>query len=755
MLFFPLWKRIIVWLVVACGVIIALPNFLPRSVLSYLPSGYASLHLPMGIDLQGGSRLLLGFDNKKNADEFREKTMDVMHRRLEIRSQNFPDFRLVKQGSSQIRVEVPGLFDVEFLKDIVTTPARLQIFAEDVSVSARDVMMNRRTLPEGDQLLYTMQDPPVGYLVKKSPVLDNADIARAFPEEKAGGDTASLMIALTPEGAKKFETATQDAAGKRLIVSFDGEVLSILQFPLEITPGFIRLGPFENDVAENLAAVFSAGPLPTDITLIEERTIGADLGSDYAKTGLYAAFGALAIVMLFMLICYGFLGIIADIALVINLVLLFGVLTLIGTPLSLSGFAGLVLIMGISVDANILIYERIREASSHGYSMAQSIQAGFTDALGTIVDADITTLIAALTLFLLGVGPIHGFALTVTVGIIISLFTTITLTRMMIVGWVKNFKPLQLPRGMVQLVPLNTHIGFMRIRAFTLSLSTILIFLVFGLYATMGVNYGIDFSGGSLAVLQTKKGDANLDDIRNRIWNINIGDASVEISKNPKEALVTIPSQDLGESAEQAVARKLDAEFADDYTLQRMDVVGPIVSQELSRTSILAVALSLLAIFLYVWLRFRWQFALGAVLTTIHDIIILIGIFIFFQWQFNIWSIAALLAIIGYSLNDTIVVYDRVRDLLHREGKITIAALVDIAINRTLSRTILTSLATLIAHIPLYYLGGPDMRNFASILLLGIVIGTYSSIFIAGPLLVLFGLKPSGALSAKTQSGRR
>lgn len=734
-----------IWLVVACGILIALPNFLPQSVLALFPRVYASLHLPMGIDLQGGSRLLVGFDDQEKANNFLEKTMDIMRRRLELSPQHFPDFHLVKQASSQIRVEVPGLFDVQFLKDIITTPASFAVYAEDERASSNDIMLDESHMPKGAQILYSMQDPPVGYLVKMQPLFSNSDIASAYPEEKANEDTATLVLTLTFEGTEKLANVMKSADNRRLIVSFDGEVLAVLHSSDIASESVIRLGHFEKDVTENLATVLSAGALPTNITLVEERTIGADLGDDYAKTGLYAAIGALAVVMLFMVVCYGFLGLIADIALAVNLVLLIAILTLINTPLSLSGFAGLVLIIGISVDASILIYERIREDRRNGFSIIQSIQSGFSKALSTIVDANVTTLIAALVLFLLGVGPIHGFALTVTIGIITSLFTTITLTRMMIAGWVKYLKPRELPHGLVQFLPANMHIGFMRMRFITLGASLFLVFLTFGLYATMGMNYGIDFSGGSLAVLQAKQGDANINDIRNRIWSVNIEDVTVEASENPSKALVTIASQDLGENAEQVVSRKMDAEFGNDYTLQRMDVVGPTVSQELTHASRWAIVVSLLAILFYVWLRFRWQFALGAVLATIHDIIVLIGIFVFFQWQFNIWSIAALLAIIGYSLNDTIVVYDRVRDLLRREGKITMAVLVDLAINRTLTRTIFTSLATLIAHIPLYYFGGPDMRNFASILLLGIVIGTYSSIFIAGPLLVLFGVKPSYA----------
>ncbi|MHC5306857.1 protein translocase subunit SecD [Bartonella sp. LJL80] len=740
MLYFPRWKRLLIWLVILLGFVVALPNMLPQTVLSKLPQWYATLHLPMGIDLQGGSRLVVQLPS--DAIDKREETINVMQRRLDVGAADFADYTISKQGHDKIRIEVPGLFDVQLLKDIVSVTARLSLYEEDSSVSANDVITGKVALPAGSIIGYSMDDPPTGYLMKQTPFLTNAEVAGAYAEKQAN-NRSMLTVALDSDGQKKLSDFTHNSPQKRLIIVFDNEVLAALRFPVPINDGYIRVGPLPDDVAQNLQTVLATGPLPADLTFIEERTIGGDLGTDYAKAGIYAAFGALIVVALFMILSYGLLGLAADIALAGNLCILVAVLSLIGTPLTLAGFAGLVLIIGVSVDANILIYERIREARRQNYSVTQAIEAGFSGALSTILDANVTTLIAAVVLFMLGVGPIHGFALTVTIGILTSLFTTFTFTRMMISWWIRTFRPREIPQRIIRLIPQNTSIQFMKLGKVTLGFSLVLILATAGLFWTAGINYGIDFTGGSLAVLEAKKGQADLYDVADRVMDLNIGGVVVSPSKKPSEALLTIASQGNGEDAEQTVAVKLRGEFDHDYTLQRMDVVGPTVSNELSRASALAIIVSLLAIFGYVWLRFRWQFALGAVLTTVHDIIILVGVFLLFQWQFNLWSIAALLAIIGYSLNDTIVVYDRIRFLLKRKGGIAMTSMVDIAINRTLSRTILTSLATLVAHIPLYYFGGADMKDFASVLLLGIVIGTYSSIFIAGPLLVLLGVKPS------------
>ncbi|CAM1651239.1 Protein-export membrane protein SecD/SecF/SecDF [Bartonella choladocola] len=739
MLYFPRWKRLLIWVIVLLGVVVALPNILPRTVLDHLPKFYSTLHLPMGVDLQGGSRLVVQLP--KNELDKRDATIDVMKRRLDIGAAGFKDYSIAKQSRDKIRIEVPGLFDVQLLKDIVSVTARFSLYEEDTSVPVNEVVMGKIARPEGTIVTYSMDDPPVSYLLKEPPFLTNDNIAGAYAEKNKNGSL--LTVALDSEGEQKLSGFTGKNPDKRLIIVFDNEVLAAMRFPVPINDGYIRVGPLPDDVAHNLETVLTTGPLPTDLTFIEERTVGGDLGTAYAKAGLHAAFGALVIVAVFMILSYGLLGLTADVALAANLMMLVAVLSIIGTPLTLAGFAGLVLIIGVSVDANILIYERIREARRNNYSVTQAVEAGFSGAMSTIVDANVTTFIAALVLFMLGTGPIHGFALTVTIGILTSLFTTFTFTRMMISWWIRTFHPREIPQRIIRIIPPNTSIRFMKLGKITLAVSTVLIILTGSLYVTAGVNYGIDFAGGSLAVLEAKNGKADIYDIADRVSDLNIGGVNVSPTKKPSEAELTIASQGNGEDAEQTVAVKLRGEFGNDYTLQRLDIVGPTVSTELSRVSALAIFVSLLAIFIYVLLRFRWQFAVGAVLTTVHDIIILVGIFLLFQWQFNLWSIAALLAIIGYSLNDTIVVYDRVRSLLKKRGAIDMRSLVDIAINRTLSRTILTSLATLVAHLPLYYFGGADMKDFASVLLIGIIIGTYSSIFIAGPLLVLLKVKPN------------
>lgn len=737
MIRFSVFKCVAVTSIILLGLIVASPNILPQNLLKFFPYWFVKLQLPMGIDLRGGSRLVVQFEDEATAKRSIDATIEIMKRRLQNSGYNPSDFIVVPQAKDRIRVEVPRLFNVQILKNIVSVTGNLAFYIEDSTVSANQTIRGEKKLPPQDLLLYSLDDPPKGYVVNNKPLLTNENFAGAVAQRLDQSGDFATDVQLDAMGREKLISFSTDHPAMRLVAVFDGEVvMPILQGSLR-DKSLLSIEPLDEDVAKNLANVLSIGPLPHDVKLIEERTIGADLGEDFASAGLMAAFGAILVIMIFMMFAYGVMGLVANIALTLNLILLIGCLSLAGAPLTLAGFAGLVLIIGISVDANILIFERIREERRYGLSLMQSIVMGFKNALATIVDADFTTLIAVVVLFLLGVGPIHGFALVVSFGIFTSLFTTFLVTPLLLQLWVKYLRPRELSWGLLRLISANSTIRFMHIKAFTLSAALLLIIATIGLYATVGVNYGIDFRGGSLALLEAKNGQVNIEDIKDRVQNLNMGDVKVEHVNTSSGASLLIPSQQYGDSSEQAVSAKLRSEFSKDYRVERMDVVGSTVSSQLTEASLFAIVVSLAAIFFYVTIRFSWKFAVGAVLTTIHDAIVLIGVFVFTDWQFNLWSAAALLAVIGYSLNDTIVIYDRVRTLLAHHGNFKLSLLVDLAINRTLSRTVMTSLATLIAHIPLYYFGTDDMRNFASVLLLGIVIGTYSSIFIAGPLLVV------------------
>jgi SecD/SecF fusion protein len=404
-----------------------------------------------------------------------------------------------------------------------------------------------------------------------------------------------------------------------------------------------------------------------------------------------------------------------------------------------------VLTIGMAVDSNVLIYERIREERRNGRSVIQSIDTGFSKALATIVDSNVTSLIATVVLFWLGTGPVKGFAITYAIGILTTVFTAFTFTRMLVSMWLRRARPKELPRAPVTFIPPGTKIPFMGIRRWTFALSSLLSILSVVGFLTIDINYGIDFKGGSMIEVQSKQGDANLGDIRNRLSELNIGEIQVQQFGAPNDVLIRVGTQDGGENAEQTVIDKVRGELQDQYDFRRVEVVGPTVSGELAKQGTIAMLIALVGILLYVWFRFEWQFAVGAIVATVHDVVMTIGFFVLTGLEFNQSSLAAILTIIGYSLNDTIVVYDRVREDLRKYKKMPLPQLLNNAINETLSRTTLTSVTTILALLALVLFGGEVIRSFTMAMLFGVVFGTYSSIFIAAPLLILFRLRPQAA----------
>ncbi len=737
MLYFPRWKSVLIWLVVLAGFIFALPNFFSAQQLSGLPDGFPKGQLITGLDLTGGTRVVMA--SPKVTKENLEKTAAVMGDRLA--ELGYDNARLVIQNKNEIRAEVPDVYDAQMIKDLLSLKGEIS-FLQAREVTSADPRAEG-LVPQDSDIIYSFDDPPVGYIVKKTPVLSGTDIADAEVGVNSQQDSV-ITLSLTETGKKKLADFTKNNIGSAFAVVIDNQIVSAPTIREEIADGSLQItGDFDLETLSNLGVVLHSGPLPVDVQVLEERTIASALGQNYASYGLITALSALIVVVLFMVLSYGLLGLIAAFALAVNVMLVIAVVSVFGIAVGMATIAGLVLTIGMAVDSNILLFEKMREDRRNGFSVVQAIEAGFARARACVLDANLTTLIAALVLLLFGGGPLYEFAIIVTIGVITTLFTTYSFTRLLISLWVRQSKPTTIPARFLKLVPTNTKIGFMKLSRLTAGISVVACAAAMILYFTMGLNYGIDFDGGSAVELQSRDGAADLDDIRLRLSELNIDNARVVQGKDDQTAELLIGSQDAGDDAEQTVVVKLRDEFEQDYDFQRVEVVGPTISEHLSKVGNAALGLALIGVFAYLWLRFRWQFALGAVLATVHDIVIMIGVFALFRFEYNIWSLAALLTVVGYSLNDTVVVYDRVRDNLRRYPQTRVSMLVDAAINQTLSRTILTSLVTLLALIPLYIFGGADIGSFAVMMALGIIIATYSSIYIAGPLLWLLGIKPS------------
>ncbi len=841
MLYFSRWKTISIWLVVLWGIIYALPNIVPPSILANIPSWGPSRPMTLGLDLQGGSHILLAIDRNDLIDErltaardevrtalrdakigytglsgsgrivqvrvreandvdkaktalealtqplstgvfggttisefaFDEpepgllrytltddgldyRTSSALSQSIEVVGRRVNELGttepiIQRQGSDRILVQVPGLQDPQRLKDILGQTAKLTFQMVDQTMSVQDALNGRP--PAGSTIMYSHDDPPVPYLIEERVIVSGENLvdAQATFDQRTSEPVVSFRF--DAKGAARFGQATQQNVGRLFAIILDNQVISAPQIREPILGGTGQIsGNFTTQSANDLAVLLRAGALPATLTVIEERTVGPGLGQDSIEAGKVASVIGAVLVVAFMFVAYGFLGLIANIALVVNVSLVVAILSVLGATLTLPGIAGIVLTIGMAVDSNVLIYERVREERRNGRSVIQAIDAGFARAMTTIVDANVTTLIAAAVLFYLGTGPVKGFAVTLAIGIVTTVFTAFTFTRWMVAEWVRRSRPRELPRPLLNFVPVGTSIPFMGIRRWTFALSSALSIASLVLFVTVDLNYGVDFKGGSLIEVQSKDGPADLADLRARLSELNIGDVQVQEFGSPNEVLIRVGTQEGGDNAEQTVVTKVRDELSADYEFRRVETVGPTVSSELARQGTIGVVVALVLILIYVWFRFEWQFAVGAIVATIHDVVMTIGFFVITGIEFNQSSIAAILTIVGYSLNDTVVVYDRVREDLRRYKKLTLPMLLNTAINATLSRTTLTALTTVLALLALFLFGGEVIRSFTAAMLFGVVFGTYSSIFIAAPLLILFKLRPSGKESTDDEA---
>ncbi len=673
------------------------------------------------------------------------QTVEVIRGRVDELGTTEPVIQ--RQGTDRIIVQVPGLDDPQRLKDLIGTTARLTFQMVDVTTPIEDVIATRP--PVGTEVLYSTDDPPIPYLIETREIVSGENLEDATTGFDQRTNEPIVSFRFDGTGAQRFGRATQENVGRPFAIVLDDQVISapVIREPILGGSGQIS-GNFTVEGANDLAILLRAGALPLKPTFVEERTVGPSLGADSVAAGEIAGIIGAVLVVASMFLIYGTFGVIANIALAINIGLIIGGLSALGATLTLPGIAGIVLTVGMAVDSNVLIFERIREERAGGRSVIQSIDAGFSRALDTIIDANVTTLIAAIVLFFLGSGPVRGFAVTLAIGIVTTVFTAFILTRWMTAFWLKRTRPKELPRGLINIVAPEKPVPFMRWRRYSFSMSAIGVIASVVLFSTVNMNLGIDFRGGSLIEMQAKGEVADPGFIRETLAELNLGEVQVQSFGSERDVLVRVQSQGAGDNAEQSAITKLRDALSADYDVRRVEVVGPTVSGELATAGTIAVLVSLAAILVYVWLRFEWQFAIGAIIATANDVLLTIGMFVVTGLEFNLSSIAAILTIVGYSLNDTVVVYDRVRENLRRYKRMPLAELLDRSMTQTLPRTTLTAVTTLLALFALFFFGGEVLRSFVGAMIFGVIIGTYSSIFIAAPLLIMFRLRP-GALGSE------
>ena len=531
-------------------------------------------------------------------------------------------------------------------------------------------------------------------------------------------------------------------------------------------------GNFTLNEGIDLANVLRAGKLPASAEIIQSEIVGPSLGKEAIEAGIYSFLIALIIVLLWMIFYYGSSGFFADIALLFNILLIFGILAGLGAVLTLPGIAGIVLTIGISVDANVLIFERVREELNKGKGIRKAIADGFNNALSSILDANITTGLTALILFIFGTGPIKGFATTLLIGIGTSLFTAIFITRILVDSRNEKGKEVSFSTKFTKGLLSNINISFLQKRKVAYVISSILILISLVSLGFRGLNQGVDFVGGRSYTIRFEKAvnPTEISSLLNDVFG------SVEVKTFGEENQLKITTKykvDVeGIAVDEEIQDKLyksllsffpDGTSYDDFVkgsseksigIMSSIKVGPTIADDIKKNSFLAVIGSLIVVFLYILLRFqKWQFSLGAVAAVFHDVLIVLGIFSItytfmpFSMEINQAFIAAILTVIGYSLNDTVVVFDRIREFVKEHTKSDFNDTVNNALNSTLSRTLNTSLTTLLVLLSIFIFGGESIRGFMFALIVGVIVGTYSSVFIATP--VMYDTQKKKELSDK------
>jgi SecD/SecF fusion protein len=583
------------------------------------------------------------------------------------------------------------------------------------------------------------------------PPLSGDVITGARPSTGLTGSEVKVDFTMNAEGAKTWQRMTRENIGRCIAVVLDGYVRSYPRVQNEITGGSTEItGDFTIEEADDLANILKSGKLPAPARIISDTIIGPTLGKEAINAGMISFIIAFIIVLLYMIFYYSTsAGSIADIALFTNVFLIFGVSASLGAVLTLPGIAGIVLTMGMAVDANVLIYERIREELRAGKGTKLAIADGYKAALSAILDSNITTLLTGVVLYVFGTGPIKGFATTLVIGIFTSLFSSIFITRLFYEWRLKKNARLSFSIKLTENFLKNVHYDFLGKRKLFYGISAILIIIGIGSLFVRGLNQGIDFTGGRSYVVRFEDAVSTADVAE--MLSVPLGEPPqvVTYGSDNQVRIVTkykIDETGVDDEVETILFEGLQGlldpnvtkeEFLADYRVSS-ETVGPTVASDIRNKAVWAVSIALIIMFVYIFIRFRnWQYGLGAVVAVAHDVLIVIGIYSLFwgimpfNMEINQSFIAAILTVIGYSVNDSVVVFDRVREFLPLHRKRPKNEVLNMALNDTLSRTINTGITSILVLFAMFFFGGATIRGFLFAMIIGIIVGTYSSIFVA------------------------
>jgi SecD/SecF fusion protein len=684
---------------------------------------------------------------------------------------------IIRQGTDEIVVQLPGVKDPQRALSLIGQTAQLEfkLLDEESAVDPQQLISQAQStgkwqwnesrkklnlalqnqLPEGTEIYFLREvDPQTGTETKtplliKSQVMMTGEMVKNA-QVRVGGNFNEPYVGLdlTGRGGRIFGQVTEKNVGKRFAIILDEVVRSAPVIREKILGGSAQIsGNFTYEEATDLAIVLRVGALPAPVEIIQNLTVGASLGKDSIDKGLMSGLLGTVLVLSFMIIYYRLSGVIANFGLVINIFLLFAGLAALGATLTLPGIAGIILSIGMAVDANVLIFERMREEFAIGKSVKSGIEGGFDKAFWTIIDSQVTTLITALALFLFGTGPIKGFAVTLSLGITFNLLSTLFGTRL--VYDILHSKRLLKPIKFFQFIK-TPRFDYMQLKKITFSISGVLVLL--GLIAFVQIargkaNLGVDFTGGSLVQYHAEQ-PFSLQEVRKVLGDNGLGDVNLQQVENENRLIVRLKKS---EEKASNLGEQITAIFDDNlpekgFVMESQEAIGSSISEVLRNKALQAITISLIGVILYLAMRFDLSFGVAAAIATFHDVLVVLGICWLFNIEITLLIVTALLTLAGYSLNDSVVVFDRIRENMKKaeqsaSKKRSLSDTINISINEVISRTIVTSLTTALVLFALFFLGGTVIHDFSFALLAGLLVGTYSSIFVASPVLSLWKKK--------------
>jgi SecD/SecF fusion protein len=681
---------------------------------------------------------------------------------------------IIRQGTDEIVVQLPGVKDAKRALSLIGQTAQLEfkLLDEESALDPWQLISQAQSsgkwqqgesrkklnlalqnqLPQGTEIYFERNVDPQTGVETKTPLLIQTQVMMTGEmvknaQVRVGGNFNEPYVSLdlTGRGGRIFGQVTEKNVGKRFGIILDEVVRSAPVIREKILGGSAQIsGNFTYEEATDLAIVLRVGALPAPVEIIQNLTVGASLGKDSIDKGLMSGLFGTVLVLVFMIIYYRMSGVIANFGLVLNIFLLFGGLAALGATLTLPGIAGIILSIGMAVDANVLIFERMREEFAIGKSVKSGVEGGYDKAFWTIIDSQVTTLITALALFLFGTGPIKGFAVTLSLGITFNLVSTLFGTRL--VYDVLHSMRLLKPISFLQFIK-TPKFDYMQLKKITFWISGVLVLI--GLISFVQIlrgqaNLGVDFTGGTLIQYKAEQ-PFTLKEVRKVLGENGLDGVSLQQVENENRLIVRLKkSTEKAENLDEQISVIFNENLpGKSFLMESQKAIGSSISEVLRNKALLAIAISLLGVILYLALRFDLSFGVAAAIATFHDVLVVLGMCWLLNIEITLLIVTALLTLAGYSLNDSVVVFDRIRENMkkaeHGTSKVReFSDIINISINEVLSRTIVTSLTTGLVLAALFFLGGAVIHDFSLALLIGLLVGTYSSVFVASPVLSLW-----------------